>query len=75
MVRFHPSILLVDIARAADCIGCQLVTDRRGHLVVMRLPEAQPINPERHSNINVVQIREYRNINLRAVPRAPGDVA
>ena len=69
MIRFHPSILLIDVLRAAEHIGCCLTTDQRGHLLVTPLADARPINPERHGNSTVLPIRDYRRINAGATPR------
>lgn len=69
MVKFHPSILLQDLLKAAEHIGCVLTTDRRGHLMVMPWAETQPINAERHGNATVLPIREYRRLNASASPR------
>lgn len=69
MIRFHPSILLIDVLRAAEHIGCRLTTDRRGHLVVAPLADAQPINPQQHGNAGVLPIRHIRRINAGAAPR------
>ena len=69
MIRFHPQILLIDVLKAAEHIGCRLYTDCRGRLVVAPLADARPINPERHGNSTVLPIRDYRRINAGATPR------
>lgn len=68
MIRFHPRTLLIDLARAADSIGCALTTDNRGYLMVIPTADAMPSAAQRHGNAAVLQIREYRHINRRAVP-------
>jgi hypothetical protein len=37
--------------------------------------ELLPTHPERHGNLNVFPIREYRHINSRSVPKGPGAAA
>lgn len=69
MIRFHPSILLIDVLRAAEHIGCCLTTDQRGHLLVTPLAEDLIIDPERHGNATVRRIRAYRRLNARSAPR------
>ena len=35
-VRFDSGLRMADVARAAESIGCELTTDRRGQLVIRR---------------------------------------
>jgi hypothetical protein len=48
MIRLHKSITLAEVRRAADIIGCRLIQDLRGNIVITpeRVIEAQaaPMN-------------------------------
>lgn len=70
--KLDENVNLFELVTALNRLGLRL--HYIGRHKYMATPYDIPAVPERHGNLNVFPIREYRHINWRAVPKGPENI-